>query len=67
MNELTAEALLLAFNRLIVEFADEVGEQNRIILGDKLANGEEITLEDLDFSDRRDEAIAEAYALSRDD
>ena len=67
MNEVIAEALLLAFNRLIVEFADEVGEQNRIILGDKLANGEEITLEDLDFSDRRDEAIAEAYALSRDD
>jgi hypothetical protein len=67
MNEVIAEALLLAFNRLIVEFGDEVGEENRIILGEKLANGEEITLEDLDFSDRRDEAIAEAYALSRDD
>jgi len=67
MSEVIAEALLLAFNRLIVEFGDEVGEENRIILGEKLANGEEITLEDLDFSDRRDEAIAEAYALSRDD
>jgi|13_taG_2_1085334.scaffolds.fasta_scaffold11222_4 hypothetical protein len=67
MNEVIAEALLLAFNRLIVEFGDEVGEENRIILGEKLANGEEIALEDLDFSDRRDEAIAEAYALSRDD
>ena len=64
MDETAKELLLIGLNAWIS--SQQTTSESLQIVGEKVASGEEVDYEDLGFSDRRDEGLAEAFALNPD-
>lgn len=62
MDEVAKELLLVSLNAWIS--SQQTNDESLQLVGEKIAAGDEVLYSDLGFSDRRDDGLAEAFALN---